>query len=147
MDAAVLVRAFVLQDNCGLTPNRPKRPVAQPNNIFVVPQRSIPSDRPINLIVGTDIRLPVHQIAPPSIAHGSNGGNPSAKLTTTPTKNIPEHNTQLKKTPSPVSTVLTGTKLDPKNTTAMQQHNRATVVDTMLFFVNFSVIDFVPFAA
>ena len=72
-------------------------------------------------------------MAPPNMAQGSNSGKPSTALIIIPTKNIPVQSTKLKKTPSPVSTVLTGTKFDPKNTTAIPQHSNA-IRDTILFY-------------
>jgi hypothetical protein len=47
--------------------------------MFVEPQINNPIERPISLITGTHIMLPVAQSKPPSIATGWNCGKPCAQ--------------------------------------------------------------------
>ena len=53
-----------------MTPNQPKYPVAQPMSMFVWPQINKPKERPIVLMIGTDMMFPVAQMNPPNMATG-----------------------------------------------------------------------------
>ena len=59
-----------------------------------------------------------HQMAPPSMAKGSNFGFPLHSCTTHPSSNTALVITSEKNMPSPVGTRFTGTKLLPKKTHA-----------------------------
>ena len=93
---------------------RPNVPEDHPKSMLVEPQMSKPIDKPISLMTGTLMRLPVHHKNPPIMATGSNGGYPRAALTMLPATQIAEQRIHWKNTPSPVSNFFTGTKLLPK---------------------------------
>ena len=59
-----------------------------------------------------------YHITPPSMANGSNLGEPRQSCTTQPSSNTADVMIKEKNTPSAVATHLTGTKLLPKKTTA-----------------------------
>lgn len=73
---------MTIEGTLAFTPNRPKRPTAQPVIQLVIPQMSIPIPIPRTFMIGTAVMfpaihsssfnypLPVAQNAPPSIANG-----------------------------------------------------------------------------
>lgn len=81
--------------------------------------------------IGMVMVFPVVHNMPPSNANGSKRGDDRRRLIPSPETQMALQNTNWKNMPSPVSTLLTGTKLEPKNTIDTSAQTYPSTVDTI----------------